>query len=254
MQIMNGPVVPMQPRNKGGRPYEIKAKGQEGEIWLYDVIGDSWEGTTGKQFASDLKAIGAVETLNVYINSEGGSVFDGVAIHNVLKRHRARKVVHIDGLAASIASVIAMAGDEIRIASNGMMMIHDPWAIAMGTAGDFRKMAEALDKVGEAILASYVERTTTGEDRLQQWMAAETWFTATEAVDAGLADTITEEVAMAAFAKLNLSAFRRPPDALKQAVADAPADDDEDGKGAPHPAVSQMKARLIKQGLHRQQA
>lgn len=250
MRIFNGPVVPLRARGK--TPYEIKAKDAVGEVYLYDVIGDSWEGTTGKQFAQDLKGIGDVSTLNVYINSPGGSVFDGVAIHNVLKRHKARKIVQIDGIAASIASVIAMAGDEINIASNGMMMIHDPWAVALGNAADFRKMADSLDKVRDAILTSYAERSTTPEDQLSAWMADETWFTAEEAVDAGLADTVSAEVQMAAFAGVDLSPFKHVPDELAEATAKASEKPEESEESKPHSVVSLMEARVMKRGLNRQ--
>lgn len=257
MTIYAGPVVQMHSRSRTATPYEIKAaagKSDEADIYLYDVIGDSWEGTTGKQFATDLKAFSAAKTLNVYINSPGGSVFDGVAIHNVLKRHKARKIVHIDGLAASIASVIAMAGDEIQIASNGMMMIHDPWAIAMGNSRDFRKMADSLDKVRDAILASYVDRSTSSEEDLTQWMADETWFTAAEAVEVGLADSISDEVAMAALSKHDLSMFRHTPESLAAAVAAMSEEQAEqtphDAK--PHSAITLMEARLMKRGMNRQ--
>lgn len=249
MRIFNGPVTPLRPR--GRTPYEIKARDSVGEVYLYDVIGDSWEGTTGKQFAQDLKAIGDVAVLNVYINSPGGSVFDGVAIHNVLRRHKARKIVQIDGIAASIASVIAMAGDEINIAENGMMMIHDPWAIAMGTAAEFRKMADSLDKVRDAILTSYVDRSTSTEDQLSAWMAEETWFTAEEAVEAGLADAVSGAVTMAAFAGVDLTPFKHVPDGLAEAVTQ---EDPETSKvGGTHSAVSLMQARLIKRGLNDRQ-
>lgn len=261
MNIYNGPVVNLARRPRAAKPYEIKAseKKNEAEVYLYDDIGDSWEGTTGKQFAADLKAVGDIRLLNIYINSPGGAVFDGVAIYNVLKRHRARKVVHIDGVAASIASVVAMAGDEIQIAMNGMIMIHDPWAMAAGTAEDFRKMATALDKVSESILATYVERTGTPQETLAKWMAEETWFTAEEAVEAGLADMISDEVEMAAFSRLDISSFRNAPDALKAAVAEAPTETESDDlendsqdDRAPHSAVVAMTARVQKRGLLKQ--
>lgn len=250
MKIYNGPVVNLRPR--GSKPYEIKAKSDEAEVWLYDVIGDSWEGTTGKQFADELRAAGDIKTLNIYINSPGGSVFDGVAIHNVLKRHKARKIVQIDGIAASIASVIAMAGDEIRIASNGMMMIHDPWAMTAGTAEEFRKMADSLDKVRDSILTSYVERTTSTEDQLSEWMTAETWFTAEEAVEAGLADVVGDEVAIAAFANHDLSKFKHVPEPLAEAVAPkekAVEPDGDERATKPHPAVAKMVNRTQKRGI-----
>jgi ATP-dependent Clp protease protease subunit len=254
LRAFNGPVIPFRPVKD--RPcYAVKAAGDRvGEVYLYDVIGESWaeSGTTGKAFADDLKKLGALDTLNVYINSPGGSVFDGVAIHNVLRRNAARKIVHIDGLAASIASVIAMAGDEIRIAANGMMMIHDPWSIAIGSAAEMRKTADSLDKVRETILVTYVERATSSEETLSAWMTAETWFTAQEAVDAGLADTLTEKVEMAALAKFDLSSFARVPASLTEAAAAAGSTNEPAGKteeGTPHPAIAQMEARLVRLGL-----
>ncbi len=248
LTMWNGPVVPFARRKPDAKSYEIKAAAKDvGEVWLYDVIGDSWNGTTGKRFASDLKALGDVKTLNIFINSPGGSVFDGVAIYNVLRRHKARKVVQIDGLAASIASVIAMAGDEINIALNGMMMIHDPWAFAMGTAEDFRKAADMLDKTRVAILDTYVDRAAATEEELSEWMTAETWFTAEEAVAAGLADTITDAVDMAAFAGLDVTPFKHPPEALVSAITEAPKPD----KGVPHPALAVMTARALKHSLNR---
>lgn len=235
---MSNNVVPIKRRNP--QPYEIKAATKdEGEVWLYDVIGDSWEGTTGKQFADELKGLGELKTLNIYINSVGGSVFDGVAIHNILARHKARKIVNIDGIAASIASVIAMAGDEIRIAANGMMMIHDPWALAIGSATDMRKMADSLDKVRDAILATYVARTSVEESQLVAWMADETWFTAEEAVAFGLADSITNVVEMAAFAGMDLSAYRHAPDELQQAAT-------HEYQARPHSTVATMQMRIQK--------
>jgi len=235
---MSNKVVPLKRRN--AQSYEIKAAAKdEGEVWLYDVIGDSWEGTTAKQFSVDLKALGELKTLNIFINSPGGSVFDGLAIHNILTRHRARKVVRIDGIAASIASVIAMAGDEINIAANGMMMIHDPWALALGTAADMRKMADALDKIRDSILASYTARATAVEDQLVAWMADETWFSAEDAVAAGLADTIGDAVEMAAFAGMDLSGYRHVPDVLQEAAT-------HEYQARPHSTVATMEVRVQK--------
>lgn len=242
-------VVPINIKGRA-KPYEIKARDSVGEVFLFDEIGGTFDGTTAKQFAADLKAIGNVETLNIFINSPGGVVFEGVAISSILKRHPANKIVHIDGLAASIASVIAMAGDEIRIALNGMMMIHDPWSIAFGTAEDMRREANALDKVRQTILASYVARASAPEDQLSEWMSAETWFTAAEAVEAGLADTITDEVAIAALVKHDLSKFKHVPEPLNQ--HDDDSDETEEQDSRPHPAVVQMRARALKRGLKRQ--
>lgn len=203
--IFNGP------SSSSGRVfYRMEKKADKSaDVYLYDIIGDSWDGTTAKQFAADLKAMGTVETLNIFINSPGGSVFDGVAIYNTLIRHRAQKKVMIDGLAGSIASVVAMAGDTIEIAKNGMMMIHNPWAIMMGNAKDLRREADVLDQIGATILLTYVDRTNTKEAQLQEWMDAETWFSAEEAVAAGLADSISERELQVAALTQNADTFKQ---------------------------------------------
>lgn len=202
------------------KPYSMQAKHGTGEVFIYDDIGGGFfdDGITSKSFAEDLRALGNVTLLNIFINSPGGSVFHGISIHNQLARHRARKAVHIDGIAASIASVIAMAGDEIAIAANGMMMIHEPFAMAAGTAAEMRKMADSLDKVSETILATYVTRTGAAEGQVAAMMAEETWLNAEEAVELGFADTIGAEVQIAA---MDLAKFNNVPEALSKAVESA---------------------------------
>jgi len=183
-----------------GKGYKINAKADSAEVWIYDDIGEGWVGgISAKAFVEDLNKIKAAGTLSVRINSEGGNVFDGLTIYNALKRHPARVVVDVDGLAASIASVIAMAGDEIRMAANSFMMIHDPWVVTGGTADELRTMAETMDKVRAKLLDTYVGRA--GDERavqLDSMMAAETWLTAEEALEAGLIDKITNEMRVAA--------------------------------------------------------
>lgn len=226
-------------------PWTMQAKAGVGEIFLYDDIGDGFfGGITAKDFAGDLKALGTLTTLNVFINSPGGSVFDGVAIYNILRRHQARKVVSIDGLAASIASVIAMAGDERSIAANGMIMIHDPWSMAFGTADDMRKTADSLDKVRTALLGTYVDRTTTPEDEISAMMTEETWFGAEEALDLGFVDTIGAEIEIAA--KFDLSRFKHAPAPLVEAMAavEQPAE-----KPKPHPLLLKSHQGLRRQGI-----
>lgn len=161
------------------------------EIEIYSPIGENWwgDGLTAKKFRSDLKALGTVSEIVVRINSPGGAVFDGFSIYNALKEHGARIVVRIDGLAASIASVIAMAGDEIVMGEGAMMMIHDPWSIAIGDSDDMRKAAEMLDKVKVGLVDAYEKRTKKKRAQIEDWMAVETWFTAEEAVEEGFADS-----------------------------------------------------------------
>lgn len=138
-----------------------KENKKEAEILLYGVIGDDgyWDEVTSKEFAEQLKEVEDAETISVRINSPGGDVFAGQAIYSMLKRCKAQIVVYIDGLAASIASLVAMAGDKIIMPKNSMMMIHKPWTISAGNANDMRQRADTLDKVEESMLAAYVEKT-----------------------------------------------------------------------------------------------
>lgn len=187
-----------------------------GEVYLYDEIGQTWDGgITAKSFADMLKSLGNVKALDIYVNSPGGSVFEGLAIYNQIKRYSGEKVVHIDGIAASIASVIAMAGDEIRIAANGTVMIHDPWGVALGTADEMRKTADSLDKVRDTLLSTYIARTGGKSADISGWMAAETWMNADECVQRGFATSKTEEKQFSASFTM-LAKFKNVPEQLKR--------------------------------------
>ena len=177
----------------------------EGELTIYGEIADSqsWWGDGGevtpKGFKEELDALGDITTLNVYMNSGGGDVFAGQAIYSQLKRHKATVNMHIDGLAASIASVIAMAGDTIHMPANAMMMIHHPMSGVWGNANEMRTMADTLDKVCESIQETYLAKATDLEkDKLVELLDAETWLTAQECLDLGLCDVMDEEMAIAA--------------------------------------------------------
>jgi ATP-dependent Clp protease protease subunit len=188
---------------------------KRGEIWLYDQVGDGFfGGMSAKTFAEELTKLGQVDVVNLRINSPGGSVFDGVAIYNTLKRHPARIEVDVDGIAASIASVIAMSGDEIRMAANAMMMIHDPHGFAMGQAEDMRKTADLLDQIKGVIVDTYAKRTGKAGDDIAQLMSDETWMTASEAQQHGFSDATTEEQRIAACYDFDFSKFKHPPKAL----------------------------------------
>lgn len=168
------------------------------DIYLYDEIGNWWDETSAKDFKKELDEIGDVQTLNIYINSPGGSVFEGMAIYNQLKRHKAHKNVYVDGIAASIASVIALAGDRIVIPKNAFFMIHLPWAITWGSAAEFRRMADALDTIEDGILNVYEGHSSLTRDEIKQMMTDETWMTGEEALAHGFADELGEEVQIAA--------------------------------------------------------
>lgn len=197
--------------------YQIQMKGEkEAEILIYEQIGEGWvgDGIVAKKFAEDLKALGSVSTLNIRINSPGGQVWDGFAIYNTLMAHRAKKNVFVDGVAASIASVIAMAGDTITMPDTAMMMIHNPATIALGDAAEMRKAAEMLDKVKINAIAAYHRKSGMETDEISRLMDEETWLLAGEAVSLGFADTVSGSVpAMnsAAISMFDFSNFNRSP-------------------------------------------
>lgn len=172
----------------------IRAENSTAEILIYEQIGQDWwgDGLSAKTFADDLKAAGDLDEIRLLINSPGGDVFDGMAIYNTLLRHKARKIVEIDGLAASIASIIAMVGDEIRIAENAMLMIHNPWSVAVGSADDFRQQAEVLDAITEQLITTYAARSKQERQQIADWMTAETWMSGAEAKERGFATSVTE--------------------------------------------------------------
>lgn len=203
----------------GARPagYSCRANGSTGEIVLYSLIGDDgWgDGISSTAFKQDLDGLGPVSTINLRINSPGGYVFEGVTMLNLLVQHQAKVIVHVDGLAASIASVIAMAGDEIRIADSAMMMIHNAATFAWGDARDLRAAADTLDTITGVIKNTYVKRTKQTEDALTTMMDAETWFTAAQALELGFADTVVEPMQVAACLDPRFK-FRNIPAALQQ--------------------------------------
>lgn len=174
--------------------YSIRnaAKTDDGpaELLIYDEI-DSWFGVSADQFARDLNAIDRDE-ITVRINSPGGAVFDGIAILNALRDHKAKITVVVDSLAASIASVIAMAGDEVVMNRNSQMMVHNAWAVCVGDSRDMQKASERLLRHNANIASIYADRAGGTVDDWLAVMAEETWLMADEAVDAGLADRVVE--------------------------------------------------------------
>lgn len=165
---------------------------KKGELYLYQEIGDEdWGGISAKGVSTELKKIGAVTEMDIFINSPGGGVFEGFAIYNQLMRHSAKKTVYVDGVAASIASVIMLCADRRVVAENADVMIHDPWGLGMGNSRDMRKVADTLDTIRDNILDTYVSRTGYDRAKLSQMMADETWFNAKKAVEMGFATEIS---------------------------------------------------------------
>jgi ATP-dependent protease ClpP protease subunit len=163
------------------------ATANRAQVYIYDEIG--WFGITAQEFVDELAEITA-GTIELHLNSPGGDMFDGIAIFNTLVSHRARVEVMVDGLAASAASVIAMAGDRIVMGRGTQMMIHEAWGICAGPAGDMRAMANRLDQSSDNIAGFYAVRAGGSAASWRERMHAETWYTADEAVKAGLADDV----------------------------------------------------------------
>ncbi|WP_346839819.1 ClpP-like prohead protease/major capsid protein fusion protein [Microbulbifer sp. SAOS-129_SWC] len=199
------------------------AANNEAEIYVYDYIG--YWGVTAKDFARDLKALGNVSKIKLHLNSPGGDVFDGTAIYNLLKDHSAEVETWIEGIAASMGSVIALAGDTVHIAENAYYMVHNPSTIARGDERVMDKAKELLAKVKTTMINLYASRTGLSEDEISQIMDDETWYTGAEAVEAGFATDTTAATEMAAsFSGELINQFKNTPEPVRALVA--PADGD----------------------------
>jgi len=216
--------------------YSICALNEGAEISIYDEIGAY--GVSAKAFMADLGKLPDKAPLTLRLNSPGGSVFDAVAIYNALQRHAGNVTVSIDGIAASAASYIAMAGDEIIMPENAFLMIHDPSGMVMGTSADMRAMAEALDKIGASLLRGYAAKSGKTEKDIAKLMAKETWLDAAEALDIGFADTMAEPVKMAA--SFDVSRFQNTPPEIIEAVKakDEPVVMEPEPEAKPEPDAS----------------
>lgn len=167
----------------------------ENVINMFGAIGEdifSEGGVTAKRVSAALRSIKS-DTVTVSINSPGGNFFEGVAIYNLLKQDKRKVTVEVVGLAASAASIIAMAGDEVRIAESAFMMIHNAWGLVIGNATDMRDTADLFSKFDESMAGLYAKRGNMGEDEARAMMEKETWMTGKEAVEAGLADSLMDD-------------------------------------------------------------
>lgn len=235
------PYLKLLAANKARGQFKIESRatdtGGEATVWLYDVIvNDALEaeffgGVAPEPFVKALRAIDA-GIIHLRINSPGGSVFAARAIEQALREHPAQVVAHIDGYAASAASVVMLGADRIVAAPGAMVMIHNAWTLAMGNAADLKETAALLEKIDGTLAASYAARAesrvlgggeiTATREQFAQAMAAETWFTAEEARAAGLVDEVvtTEPAAQArAQAAWDLSAYAHAPAAAPAAPA-----------------------------------
>ncbi len=227
-----------------------------GEILLYGVLSEFvWfdDEISSKMFADELRALGDVAELNVRINSTGGDVFAGTAIYSMLRSHKAAVTVHVDGLAASAASVVAMAGDTVVMPGNALMMIHNPWTFAAGDSDELRKNADTLDVIREGMVAAYHAKTGLGRQKIIAMMDAETWMTAEDAVSLGFADVAKEPLNVAASLRgkvleingeeFDLSGFKNAPTRLRSAKKEEMGLDKEtEVNGAATPPQAQSTA------------
>lgn len=223
------------------------------EISIFDEIG-SW-GVTARDFIAELRSLDTT-AITLSINSPGGSVFDAIAMYNALRQHPAKVTTKVMGVAASAASLVAMAGNTIVMPENAFMMVHNPINFAYGNAEDLREMADLLDKLSASLVATYVARTGRSEDEIKALLAAETWMSAAEAVEQGFADQIEPALRIAASFDLE-----RIPENVRASIAleaaPAPATDPAPAAGpapAPEPAApaalaSRIHASAIASGL-----
>ena len=185
------------------KKWKIKALNEgKAEIFIYSDIGYELreDKSTAQLFAEELKSLGENTSIDLHINSNGGDVFDGQAIHTLIKNHKGFVTAYIDGLAASIATVIAMGADKIVMPKNAMMMIHNAWTGLYGNANDLRKMADDLDHINDTIVNTYLAKVKdkTDETTIRELMNKESWLNAEECFNLGLCDEVSEPVKMAA--------------------------------------------------------
>lgn len=237
------------------KPGHVRINAQSGdseaEVLIYGDIGGGWwdEGITGESISNQIAELD-VDTIHVRINSGGGLVFEGLAIYQAFARHDAKIIVHIDSIAASIASVIAMAGDEIRISEGANLMIHKPWSGLYGDADALRKEAEILDQLQAGLINIYEARTDAKRAELEAWVNAETWFLGQAAVDAGFADVIVPAKKKKAAASAMLNYFKNTPQNLL-ASAGAPEVREfeaflREGEGLSHAQAKRIAAAMPK--------
>jgi len=166
----------------------IQAASREAEVYIYEDIGDWFGGMSAVRFKDELKALGDVDKITVFINSLGGDVFDGLAIYNELKNHPARVTTHVNGVAASAASIIAMAGRKVIMGEGSFLMIHKAWSVAIGNSDDMLKLAGDLEIIDSQLAEIYSRKSGKPAAEIMEMMRAETWLTADMALESKLAD------------------------------------------------------------------
>ena len=205
------------------RKFEIKAEANEATVYLYDmIVGDDltaewWGGVSPNQFVRELNQITA-PVIHLRINCPGGDVFAARVMELAIRQHPSKVVAHIDGYAASAASFLAVACDEVEIAKGGFFMIHKAWSMCWGNADEMLKMADLLDKIDESLVITYADATEQDAQQLRDWMTVETWFNAEESIEYGFADRLAETETKAS--AWNMSMYDKAPKATTEKEPD----------------------------------
>jgi ATP-dependent protease ClpP protease subunit len=235
---------------------------KQARIEIYDDIGPSWLGMIDtKLVSSKLAALGDVQSVEVRINSRGGDAWEGLGIANLLKEHPAKIQIVVDGIAASAASLIAMAGDSVRIPKNAILMIHEPWTIAFGDADALRKAIASLEVTTKAGIALYSAKSGKPSEEIAALLKAETWYTGEEAVAAGFADLTDKELpaasaptkesakqaydALRALPLLAMTTFPKPTPEISMSKVNETPETPAVEKPASPPALTQAEAAKI---------
>lgn len=201
------------------KPLRAETSGKDATIYLHGVIGGWFGDIDETEFAKALAGLDA-DTIHLRIDSPGGDVFAARAMMTAINQHKAKVIAHVDGLAASAATGICMACDEVEITQGGGFMIHNAWSVVIGNKADMRKTADLLDKIDAGLVNDYARRSGKSADEVAAWMDEETWFTADEAVANGFADRAVEVVGKRSNNTWNLSAYKNAPSPDEEPEAD----------------------------------
>ena len=214
--------------------YSLATNGNEATVNIYgDITSYPWEehgDVSAVNLSKKLEELGEVSKIHVYINSYGGEVAEGLAIYNALKRHKAKVVTYCDGFAASIASVIFMAGDKRVMSESSLLMVHNAWTVGIGNAAELRKQADDLDKITRASIEAYKAHSNLSEDEIKALLDAETWILPEEAIEYGFATKIEKTESKNASQSVRQSLV-----ALIKGKAKAAEDEEDDEEDEPDP-------------------
>ncbi len=243
----------MKDKNQKFFSFVKNEKDNFADLYIYgEITKYRWDESdvSVESFKKELDELGEIDTLNIYINSPGGSVFEGINITNMLIRHKAKKNVYVDALAASIASIIAIgSADILNMYNNSMIMIHNPWTIAWGSSKELRKTADDLDKMRESLIETYMNKSkpNLSREKLIEMLDNETWLTAKEASEYFNVNIINEEKQIAASINktdiLVLSQYKHTPDKIKE-IYENKIKEDDNYKNDEENVNEELKAKL----------